>query len=119
MGGKSLKISSADGKRAIGATFFFKPPLKPDTTYKLTFQLKLENVKKCGRYSGAVVNVASPSNMWYPANWYFGTMPWTRQGWVFTTPKENKKSLSYLRLYLYHATGTVWFDDLKLVEVKK
>jgi carboxyl-terminal processing protease len=33
--------------------------------------------------------------------------------------KENKKNLSYLRLYLFRAAGTVWFDDIKLVEVKK
>ena len=45
MGGKSLKITSKDGKEVQGVTYFFKPPLKPGTTYKLTFQIKLDNVK--------------------------------------------------------------------------
>ena len=119
VGGKSLKITSKDGKQALGVTFFFKPALKPGTTYKLTFQIKMENVQKTGKISGAAVNIASPTNTWYPRNWYTGNMPWTRQGWIFTTPKENKRLLSYMRLYLFRATGTVWFDDLKLVEVKK
>ena len=119
VGGKSLKITAADGQRARGVTFFFNPPLKPDTTYKLTWQIKLDKVTQQGKTSGAAVNIASPGNMFYPRNWYCGTMPWTRQGWIFTTPKENKKKLSYLRLYLFRAAGTVWFDDIKLVEVKK
>ena len=119
VGGKSLKITAADGQRARGVTFFFNPPLKPDTTYKLTWQIKLDKVTQQGKTSGAAVNIASPGNMFYPRNWYCGTMPWTRQGWIFTTPKENKKKLSYLRLYLFRAAGSVWFDDIKLVEVKK
>jgi hypothetical protein len=46
-------------------------------------------------------------------------MPWTRQGWIFTTPAKNDKKVSYLRLTLRKATGTVWFDDLKLEEISK
>jgi len=117
--GQCLKITSATGKDAVGVSYFFNPPLKPGTTYKLTYQVKLENVKKTGSASGAAVNIATPVNMWYPRNWYMGTMPWTRQGWIFTTPKENRKKISYMRLYLYRAAGTVWFDDLKLEEMPR
>ena len=44
---------------------------------------------------------------------------WTRQGWIFTTPAKNDRKLSYLRLILRKAAGTVWFDDLKLEEIGK
>lgn len=105
------------GGRPFGVSYFFRPPLKPGTTYKLTFQVKLDNVKKHDKISGAVINIASPVNQWYPTNWYFGTMPWIRQRWIVTTPAKNDKKLSYLRLTLRKATGTVWFDDLKLEEI--
>lgn len=118
-GGKSLKITSKDYKQIATVAYFFKPILKPATTYKLTWQIRLDNVKTQGKYSGAAVNIASPVNQWYPLNFYSGTMPWTRQGWIFTTPAKNAKNLSYLRLTLRNATGTVWFDDLKLEEIKK
>ncbi len=118
-GGQSLKISLKDGRQTAGVTYFFKPQLKPGATYKLTFQIKMDNVKKHDKFGGAVVNIASPVNQWYPTNWYFGTMPWTRQGWIFTTPVKNDRKVSYLRLTLRKATGTVWFDDLKLEEIRK
>ena len=45
-------------------------------------------------------------------------MDWTFQSYEFTTGKNtNAKVNSYLRLRLMNASGTVWFDDVKLEEL--
>lgn len=117
-GGRSLKIE--DAEKSIYAMQLL-PGLKPDTTYLLTFFVKAENVVPISsnkRAAGACVNIWTSKNEWFPENWYKGTMPWTKQGFVFKTDENvNKKHKSYLRLRLDGATGAVWFDDVRVREI--
>ncbi len=128
VGGQSIKLSDSKGLTKIGLTQML-PQLKPDTKYLLTFFVKTQDIVPAGKSGGAVVNIWDDKNCWYPKNWYKGTMPWSKQGFEFTTgpdtngisrsgPRKGRKNTSYIRLFLIKSTGTVWFDDVKLREVK-
>lgn len=129
VGGQSLKISDTKGTSKICLTQML-PQLKPNTKYLLTFFIKTEDIKPMGaKACGAVVNIWGEKNQFIPRNWYTGTMPWTKQGFeIRTGPNTNgiyklgrnkgKKMTSYIRLFLMRSTGTVWFDDVRLREIK-
>ena len=76
---------------------------------------------------GIVLNLFDTGNRWFPDNAITGSSAsWIRQSFEFTTPADtgsklgnnNKKIVPYLRLRLFNATGTVWFDNVTLEEIK-
>ena len=97
------------------------PGLKPNETYLLTFFVKTEKIAPRNPEQGGVgacVNVWTSKNEWFPKNWYTGTMPWTKQGFVIKTDGQvNKDKTSYIRLRLGNANGAVWYDDVRLREL--
>ena len=133
VGGQCLRMTNKTaGKKT--RIFFTQilPGLKPNTKYRLSFFIKTKDIAPTGKKGrgGAVVNIMDDQNRWYPTrNWYKGTTPWKKQGFEFTTGpytndfsksgvRKGKKNRSYMRVCLSFCTGTVWFDDLKLQEVK-
>lgn len=96
------------------------PKLKPDTKYRLSFYVKLENVKPLMQGGGVCANIWDDANRWFPDhNKLTGTTDWTFQNYEFTSGKNtNGKNASYIRLRILNAEGTVWFDDVRLEEIK-
>lgn len=46
-----------------------------------------------------------------------GTIPWSKQRFTFKTgPNVNTKVTSFISLTLFEATGTVWYDNVRLIE---
>jgi len=120
VGGQALRICS-DGSKPHGVTQYL-PQLKPDTTYHITFQVRTENIVPNRKGGGAVVNYGAIRNNWYPTNWYTGSLPWTRQGFLYKSgPETNQdpRRQAWIRLAVYAATGTVWFDDLQMREIQE
>ena len=78
----------------------YLPALKPATRYRLSFFVKLQDVKPLKAGGGVCANLYDDANRWFPAhNWLTGTMDWTFQSYEFTTGKNtNAKVNSYLRL---------------------
>ncbi len=116
-GQRSLRISASDKPDAgeKWMTTQMLPDIKPGTRYLLTFWLRLENVRALDEgHSGVFVNVNAGGNRWFPPHGAHGTMPWTKQGFEFTTPA--KLSKPYIRLRLDNATGTAWFDEIRIRE---
>jgi hypothetical protein len=115
--GKSIKLQNK-GDESLALTQGL-PALKPNTKYKLTFYVKIDDIKPVSPRGGVRVNIWDDKNCWFPDNSLTGTMPWTRLGFEFTTgPKTNDgKNNSYLKLLILKAEGTAWFDDVKLREV--
>jgi hypothetical protein len=119
IGGCSLKISDVPlNKKA--SVYQYLPGLKANRKYLLTFFMKTEkaNPVAAEKFSGAVVNVWTDKNEWFPKNWQRGSMPWRKQGFIIKTGANiNNKKKSYIRLWLFSSGGTVWFDDVRLREL--
>jgi len=118
-GARSLKLSSSGPGKAVLSQAVVG--LKPNTEYMLVYYVKLDNVKPNGRYPGVCANIWDGKNHWLPKKWFSGTMPWTKQVYKFKTSaqKPGKKFQGIFRLFLSHVTGTAWFDNIKLYELKK
>ncbi len=128
LGGQSITLSDTKGEAKISLTQML-PVLKPNTKYLLTFFVKTKDIVPTGKNGGAVVNIWDDKNRWFPKNWYRGTMPWSKQGFELTTgpdtnslsrsgPSKGRTHRSYIRLFMIKCTGTVWFDDVRLREIK-
>ena len=116
----SLKLVNAKGGKAkeMSVTQYL-PKLKPATRYRLSAYVRLDDVKPITRGGGVVLNLFDAGNRWYPTHALTGSTPnWVRQSFEFKTPAKLFKS-PYLRLRLFKATGTVWFDDVKLEELSE
>lgn len=101
--------------------------MKPATTYRLSLYLRYVDVKPSRKGGGITFNFFDGKNTWFPTNNLTGTAKqWSCQSFLFTSPKDlfkkdrrGKVVVPYLRLRLLNATGSVWFDDVTLEEVKK
>ena len=123
----SLKLTVEKGSTDLFACQYL-PKLKPNTTYRLSGYLRFEKVVASSKNGGIVFNLFDAGNRWYPSNLITGTSDkWMRQSFEFTTSPETggiikatgRKSQPYLRIRLFKGTGTVWFDDITLEEIKK
>lgn len=93
------------------------PGLKPSTTYTLSYQLRTDSIKPADRSGGARAAIWDEKNHYYAANPFVGTIPWHEQRFTFTTgPEVNETVTSFISLILFRATGTVWFDHVRLIE---
>lgn len=95
--------------------------LKPDTDYRLTCWMKGDKINGANDKNGARIYLfhkgrtfldGSIAGKWQPAT---GTFDWKKMEMPFYT--KEKKSFTLL-VGLYHASGTVWFDDIEIKEVK-
>ena len=116
-GSKSIKLQNKGDENLVLTQAI--PGLRPNTKYKLTFYVKIDDIKPVSPRGGVRVNIWDDKNCWFPENSLTGTMPWTRQGFEFTTgPKTNDgKNNPYLKLLILKAEGSAWFDDIKLREI--
>jgi len=115
-GGRSLRLTGRKPEDRVNAKQSL-PDLKPNTEYVLSFFVKTQGIVPSRRGCGARVSIWDEKNVYYPENPYVGDIPWTRQRYtVKTGPKVNTQQKSYISLGLFEATGTVWFDDVRLVE---
>ena len=118
--GRSVKFHSPDG--AHFKWLYRSLPLKANTTYAVSFYLKMDNVKPVAPHGGFQILLGDNSNNFYPPSPYTGSQPWRRMGFFWTTGKDGGKVIPgrsrCIRFGLYKASGTVWIDNLKFVEVK-
>lgn len=93
------------------AMFYRTLPLKPRTEYQLTFWVKCSSLQN----GSALVNLAFPYGSGINTEDITGDTPWTQITCTFNS--ENFTSVDLSCLTGWGATGTAWFDDVKLVEV--
>ena len=98
--------------------------LKPQTRYRVSYFVRFENVVPSRKGGGVYSNVWTEGQNWYPLNHcgHTGSADWIYQEHEFTSREEKGLHGGYdacsISLCLRDATGTVWFDDVVLEEVK-
>lgn len=114
-GGQSMRLES----KGNYSTSMWQnlPQLKPNTRYRITFYVKLENVVPHGA-GGVISTCFDQVNRWYPAGPLTGTMPWTKQcNEIVTGPETNRKYPSYFNITLRNASGRAWVDHIRIYEI--
>lgn len=94
--------------------------LTPDTTYRVSFFMRLQGVEPVGKGNGGVY-----AEFW-DGDWrYFprnsapcGTRDWSYQEYVFKTGKKMPDH-PYFHFLISGAKGTAWFDDVRVEELPK
>ncbi|MHB8994653.1 MAG: DUF4838 domain-containing protein [Armatimonadota bacterium] len=95
--------------------------VKPGRTYRFSCKVRLENIEAEPGHNGAYVNFSAPDfNMLVPLHGLRGTSEWRNLEFEGTTAaKFPEGRRPYVRLRLANCTGTAWFDEVSLIEVKK
>ena len=120
--GVSIRLEAENKRHAL---LHKLPDLKPDTTYRLSFFIRQENVKpfpgEQPRYCGFYVRIDDGNGVvrTYPSLPYYGSIPWTRWEYTFTTgsKKPATKYTPYHHFILRKSSGKVWIDHAELVEL--
>ena len=113
----SMKIVS--DKRGAGIAYWtLNKKLKPFKRYRLSCVVKLENIKINNRFGGVVLNLADPVNRWFPSqNLLKGSCDWQRMSFEFDGRDLPQGKNAIFNLRIMNATGTAWFDDVKIEEI--
>ncbi|MFA6100605.1 MAG: carbohydrate binding domain-containing protein [Victivallaceae bacterium] len=95
----------------------YLPALKPGTNYSFSAMVKYDSVVRdtSSDYNGVIVQLNAGTNMFFPLPAESGTRDWHPVQHSFTTPSNG--TTWYVRLRLWNASGTVWFDNVTLQEV--
>ena len=123
---KTFRTGGASVLLTPGEALVYYPKFKPNTKYRFSYSVKLENVKaKLTTASGFYANIrtggAGPAKQYFalPTAAMTGTNEWVRQELEFTTPANTgTKAKPYLSFNLREATGKVWIDNVRMVEIK-
>lgn len=117
-GTQSLKIKAAKSGLIFAENAILT--LKPDTKYRLSFYMKTENVVPLKKSGGACMRLTMLGEVsFHPKQRIIGTRDWFRQTFEVKTPAEPKTRITYVCPSLIYASGTVWFDDIRIEEVKE
>ena len=118
--GVSLRL---DGNTKRNAVIHRVDELKPNTTYRLSFFIRQENVKllpgQKPQGGGFYIRIDDGNGTvrYFPGHSYFGSIPWTRWEYTFTTGPKKGPRRPYHHYILRNATGKVWIDHAELVEL--
>ena len=112
-GGESLHFKSSG--KSMNAVQVIKG-LKPTTRYRLSYFVRTQDLK--GKYgAGAYISLGKNYGLAFPPRRLTGTRDWSREVHTFTTPAVIDAKLS-IGLWIWEAAGDVWFDCVRLEEIK-
>ena len=120
----------ADGRVYVGCALRGATALKPNTKYRLSYFVKTDRLEKrnpkdggCGACMEVEQYGKKYSALRMPAATYWkGTLDWIHQSVEFTTNDDVVKLPGYkanLWLRVFNATGTAWFDGVRLEEMPR
>ena len=119
-GKQSIKVSLSDFGTS---TAMQNISLKPGTTYQISFFYRTENmafelIKEYGVLGSVRLRMWADKNYWFVNSREIST-EWTKNVVTFKTVDNLSDKPVVLDLGLVSAKGTAWFDDIRLIEVKK
>ena len=125
-GGSSIRM---DSDASYGLAFWdLRGFVKPGTRYRLSFFIKTQNIQSLmdgGVYVLIKCGMKPPKTLLFPPGIgrFFGTMPWTRQSFEFTTPEEfgrdGRPELSFYLISRNGKKGIAWVDQVELHELNE
>lgn len=118
----SVKFTVSGTPQTVSLTDYlgyWKGPFKPNTKYRFSVFVKMEDVRSGGgQYGGGVCfRIWDGRNTFYPDYRMTGTTGWFNYVVEFTTPQDTGKHPHTLTLYLSNAVGSVLFSGALLEEV--
>ena len=122
-GGQCLRVFSADGTSSAQAQQMLEGKLRPETTYRLSFFVRLKDVRRMELYRGCFASVYDGAS-WYGVNkgneLMLGTADWYYVEGVFTTGKRPTTGNKPYFLWGFNGSvaGTAWVDGIILEEVR-
>ena len=99
--------------------------LKPKTAYRISYFVKAKGLFKRedwkGSFGGATVEFFDGERkVRNPTPFEDGTFDWIHRSFDVTTPaEENMSKRTYVRLWMLHGRGAVWFDGVCVEEIRK
>ena len=115
-GNRSLEITRT--KKAPSFTSVsYNITLKRNQRYLISYYVKLNNVESLGKNGGVNVGIWTKKNHWFPKSRLLGTTPWIKQSGEFILNEKDSTNCR-LNLFMYQASGTVNFDNIKIEEIK-
>ena len=108
--GRSIRLENPD-KRDLHVDRVITG-LKSGKRYRIRIFVKTE--LKSG---SAFMQLNTGSNEAFPNGGIRGATPWTAYAYEFTAPEGIENRQPYLRLYVYKAEGSAWFDGASLEEI--
>jgi len=108
-GKRSVKISSAEGGDLSWSAVV---PVKPYSQYTLSGWIKTLDVKPAGRARGALFNIHGLDR--FQTKPVVGTQDWTKVELAVETEANDALQINCLFGGWGRATGTAWFDDVRL-----
>ena len=97
--------------------------LKPDTRYRLSFLLKMDNVSLLPGFKvtngGFYVRIDEGNKAHYfPDRAYYGSIPWLYKEHIWRTDKKiGTKYNPYIHFTLRNSSGKAWVDHVELTEL--
>ena len=114
----SMKLASDSGKNLSLFQHFAEGGLKPNTKYRISCMLKLDNVKPVKRGGGVVLNLVDCRNNFFPRHaWPAGTQDWTRMSFDFKTADKPLRGKGVIEIKMLFCTGTAWVDNVSVEEI--
>ena len=94
--------------------------MKPNTRYRVSFFVKCRDVKGFRRNAGVSLCFHDNVDRAAPALAFLtGTTDWVHVSIEFVSKKNtNIGSLAFVQPRITNATGTAWFDDILIEELK-
>ncbi len=115
---RSMKITALNGKGADVQQYYWYKTIKPNTKYKISYMIKLDNVKPVSRGGGIFFNVVDSGNNFFPQrNWLSGTQDWACMSFDFKTKDKPIHKHARFEIKMLNCTGTAWVDNISIEEV--
>ena len=116
----AMKLTSTSGKTLTLSQYssVTKRSLKPNTKYRISYMLKMENVKPVRRGGGIALNLVDWQNNFFPKrSWPAGTQDWTRMSFDFKTADRPLRKDGVVEIKMIGCTGTAWVDNISVEEI--
>ena len=111
----------ADGKAAVRCAFASE--LKTNATYRVSFFVRMEDVRPATYVDGVYAEVWDGHDWIYLPHQQdralFGTRDWSHVSYEFrTSPRRTTDLKPFFHFLMRGVTGTAWFDGVRIEEVK-